>query len=143
MERRHTTLWRSAALLVAIAATVLAMALAAPTRAHALAQPNVCAFASQAPTFKGWAQLSFRGCLQPGQGTTMECRGLDAYRWTGAAWQAVDLNECTYSGVPVYAWPYATGWTWIWTQQTGWLATQSKHVLVYQGGTLRDSVHGH
>ena len=44
----------------------------------------------------------------------MECRGLDAYRRNGAAWQAVDLNECT-----------------------------SSNVLVYQGGTLRDSVHGH
>ena len=100
--------------------------------AHALGVPGaICTFASDAPNYIGWARISFRGCPEGGP-QTMDCKGATAWRWTGAAWQAHALSEC---GGPrqVYVYPYAAGWSWIWSQQTGWLAVRSDIVLIQSG----------
>lgn len=104
--------------------------MAAP--AHAMAQPMTnCTFASDAPNYVGWVTLAYRGCPN-GMAQTADCRAATAYRWTANGWQRYGLNEC---GGPrqVYVYPYAAGWSWIWSQQTGWLAVQSHLVLISQG----------
>ena len=129
--QRHTGIWRGAALLAVVMATVLAMALGAPSRAQAAsASAGSCTTAVQRPAFQGWAVLLFRGCPVAGAPQTADCRGLTAYRWGGAAWQRVDLNECNYAFPTVYAYPFGSGWSWIWTQRTGWLAVGSHAVQV-------------
>ena len=33
-------------------------------------------------------------------------------------------------GTRLYHHPYATGWSWVWTSATGWLAVRSHQVLI-------------
>ena len=51
---------------------------------------------------------------------------ISAWRWTGSTWQAVS-SEAFLPGSKAYFAPYAAGWRWAWTQQTGWVALQEKH----------------
>lgn len=128
------TIWRRIAIVatISIAAFTMASAVTAPP-AHALAGygGTSCTFASAQPNFIGWASLAYRGCVTSGLPSTADCRALTAYRWTGASWQPYGLNEC---GGPqqVYVYPYAAGWSWVWSSQTGWLAVRSDSVLIAQ-----------
>ncbi len=136
MTRRMHTTWRWLTTVATIAAAALAMSATIAAPAHATATgvgyDYECTFANQQPSYIGWATLSFRGCIAPGMAMTADCRGADAYRWTGASWQYYGLNECSRIG-QVYVYPYAAGWSWIWTQRTGWLAVRSNLVLVSSG----------
>jgi hypothetical protein len=132
-RRTNTTTWRWLATMATIAAATFAMTAVTAAPAHALGAPiYTCTTAVDEPNFVGWATISHRGCLEPGAPRTMECRASAAYRWTGAAWQKQSLSEC---GGPrqVYVYPYAAGWSWIWSQQTGWLAVQSSLVQIRGG----------
>jgi hypothetical protein len=78
--------------------------------------------------YKGWAHVS----------RNRNCGGIDrsydpdfsaprpAWRWTGTRWTAVSLDQAT----AIYVWPYATNWSWVWTQRTGWLALQDQYVVI-------------
>ena len=51
-------------------------------------------------------------------------RPVQAWKWTSSGWKSAEA----YPGQQVYVYPYATGWRWVWTQETGWLAVQEQHV---------------
>lgn len=103
--------------------------------------PNVRVCAAPAtdfPTYAGWGQLvtSFvagpspcYGLLpydidepQPAIGCLAGAPAVTAYRLVGRSWQATSMPL----GV-AYLSPYAPGWYWAWTQETGWLAVESSH----------------
>lgn len=46
-----------------------------------------------------------------------------AWRWTGSSWAKSGLDI----GTAAYFAPYATGWRWAWTQETGWVAIEQRH----------------
>ncbi len=123
-------IWRRALTIAIPLAVAISCSFAAT--ANAVAATYECTFTSDQPSYKGWATVAFRGCVTPGSASTTECRGATAYRWTGSAWQTVLLNECGGIG-QVYAWPFASGWTWIWSSRHGWLAIRSSQVLVSAG----------
>ena len=127
----RSTTWRRLATITALAVACVASTatLAAPAHALSPLPYDGCIYASQRTSFVGWADLDYRGCLPDGAATTADCKSLSAWRWTGRTWQAQALYDC-YDGTQVYAYPYAAGWTWIWTQRTGWLAIQSRLVIV-------------
>jgi hypothetical protein len=123
---------------------VVAIGLAAwmlPTQAHALTPaiacpaiyPSTCGgtaavYHSDRPSYVGWAMIDNR---------TIDCAncmylpGVAAYRWTASGWRGTSLAE----GTRVYAYPYATGWTWVWTQVGGWMAARSNHVKISSATT--------
>jgi hypothetical protein len=49
---------------------------------------------------------------------------IQTWRWTGTRW--VDGGGLQ-AGQKAYFAPYATGWRWAWTQQSGWVAIGSQH----------------
>ena len=81
-------------------------------------------------TYKGWAHVDvglYCGGMNPGQDYIDSLRApRPAWRWTGSAWTRASLATSTQ----VYVWPYATGWSWVWTQRTGWLAMQDEHLVI-------------
>jgi hypothetical protein len=54
----------------------------------------------------------------------MMVRPIPAWRWTGTEWVS---TPGLHDGQKAYLAPYATGWRWAWTQETGWLAIGSDH----------------
>lgn len=48
-----------------------------------------------------------------------------AWRWSGA-WTKTSVP----TGTRVWIYPYATGWHWIWTPNTGWLAMTNSRLLL-------------
>ena len=83
-------------------------------------------------TYKGWAHVA-NGC-----GISYENGYRIAWRWTGSTW----ARAYVWNGAQVYVWPYGGGWSWIWTQQTGWLALQSNVLLVNPLGNCMLGVTG-
>lgn len=83
------------------------------------------------PTFKGWATV-----VLPYNDPRTTCKAMDpicgpyvrSYSWNGA-WKTSPYTDLR-AGTRVYAWPYGSGWSWVWTQQRGWQAVQSKYVLI-------------
>lgn len=135
MTRTSSTTWRRITLVATIAAAALGMAAALAAPAYAdVRGPHVCTTAADAPNHVGWGMLGLRGCIAPGMAATTECRSAAAYRWTGASWVNVGVNECSGSR-EVYVYPYTTGWSWIWTQHAGWLAIRSHLVQVRMGAS--------
>ena len=53
-------------------------------------------------------------------------RAVTFWRWTGSAWGKATLTN----GEWVYVYPYAVGWSWVWTQRTGWVAAQDVSLFV-------------
>jgi hypothetical protein len=134
---------RKLVLAIATLAMALGFSLGAPASSHAVIycldgitypcgpEPTtVCTWHTDTPTYKGWATISRHQC---GGIRTMDLQIFTAWRWnaTTRSWARTTLNENTR----VYAWPFATGWSWVWTQSTGWLAIQSQYVLVSQTTT--------
>lgn len=131
MTRRARRTWRWIATVATLALALVSItATFGPTTANAtvLYPVGTCVTARENPHFIGWARLTYRGCPS-GLAQTADCKAMTAYRWTGRAWSVVVLNECNGVGA-VYVYPYAAGWSWIWTQRTGWLAVQSHAVLI-------------
>ena len=48
---------------------------------------------------------------------------VSAWRWTGGGWMATSIDI----GRSAYLAPYAAGWRWAWTKETGWVAIEQKH----------------
>lgn len=48
---------------------------------------------------------------------------IQAWRWTRSGWVSSGLQ----AGQKAYFAPYATGWRWAWTQETGWVAIGAQH----------------
>jgi hypothetical protein len=48
------------------------------------------------------------------------------WRWTGAQWAKQNVALGTWMWVQ----PYAVGWSWAWTAQTGWVAVQDRGLFV-------------
>lgn len=131
MRRITTRRWWTliAATATMLLATTASMAGAATSLA-AIPPRSSCAFATDMPLYKGWATMSFRGCPSDGGVVTDDCKGGTAYRWTNRGWVARGIGECGTGPSQVYVWPFASGWSWIWSQQTGWLAVESRYVLI-------------
>jgi hypothetical protein len=69
------------------------------------------------PFFQGWVNLAQGG----------DCNtSYWVWRWTGVAWQAATLPAQTR----VYVYPFAVGWSWIWTPSTGWVAARDHYLVV-------------
>lgn len=85
--------------------------------------------------YTGWARVDFplrhacANCLDGGFEVA-----LPVYQWTGTAWRTTSLST---NHRRVWVAPYASGWSWIWTQQTGWLAVQSSFLHVATVYTYR------
>jgi hypothetical protein len=88
----------------------------------------------QEPTFKGWGEVSLSRnyadrarCAQKIYPEPTNCR-VTAWRWnaTSRTWSRTSL----LSGTRTYIWPFATGWSWVWTSNTGWLAVSDDYVVV-------------
>lgn len=79
----------------------------------AAAEPGCSISARSVPAFKGWGTVS---------GTTNAA----AWAWVNGAWSARTLN----AGERVYVWPWGSGWTWAWTQRTGWIAAPTARLQV-------------
>jgi hypothetical protein len=73
-------------------------------------------------SYKGWANMLQNQC-----GKRLM---IAAWRWnaTTRSWSKTYIAGRTR----VYAWPFAQGWTWVWTSRTGWLATKDWRVIVNQ-----------
>ena len=85
---------------------------------------DTCTYATSQPLFKGNATIVHPGCQPVRWGGGYE--RMTAWRWTSTGWQATSVTE----GGTWYAWPFASGWTWVWSSATGWLAIQSDRVLL-------------
>lgn len=90
-------------------------------------------FASDQPGYIGWASIrsdSGYGFACPAN--ALNCTGtsgwrpVTAYRWSAGAWHATTIAH----GTSVYAYPYGSGWEWVWTSRTGWLATRANRVYI-------------
>lgn len=84
-----------------------------------------CSYATDQPNFTGWVTLDARSCPFGGP-MTKEIRFLTAWRWSNTGWSKVTISEFSR----VYVSPFGSGWSWIWKQDTGWLAIHSRYVLV-------------
>lgn len=81
-------------------------------------------YESDTPNYKGWA-LTFRNTTLMGLFDSNMTR-LPAWRWTGNSWVRTSRME----GTRVYAWPFAGGYAWTWTSDSGWLAMRADNVLI-------------
>jgi hypothetical protein len=111
--------------IAALMATLAAIALTAPATASA----DTCTYATDRPSYTGWVSLVHPGCQPVRYSGTYEW--FTAWRWTGSSWQAVSVSE----GVVFYVWPFGSGYSWVWSQSTGWLAITSEHVLIRRSFT--------
>lgn len=119
---------------VVLALITFAAALALPPAAHAThpacertdsAYYGCGVSVGSLATYKGWAHTfrhEYCGGAAPGGMVTIET--VRAWRWTSIGWRATTLR----GGERVYVWPFASGWSWVWTSSTGWLAMQD-HLL--------------
>jgi hypothetical protein len=73
--------------------------------------------------WSGWGYVDANTCT--GVCTAIYRTSVPAWRWNGR-WSATSLANNTQ----VYIYPYATGWSWVWTQSTGWLAVSDNYVWV-------------
>lgn len=125
-------------------AALLAFAASAPATASAAvlaATPNTCGgvdrapaigrpldFHSDCPSYKGWGRITSEGagsCIWNGCLRMPFTGPVTAWFWTGTAWHQSSLAN----GSSVYAWPYASGWSWAWNNGN-WYAVQSTHIRI-------------
>lgn len=76
---------------------------------------------------RGWTQLHVHNapCVYR-DGAPVMCPHpaapvVDAWRWTGTRWVSTTISE----SMRVYAYPYAAGYSWIWSRDGGWLAVRT------------------
>ena len=127
-------------------AVVWATMLVASPSSHAVTMTTDDGFrytqVSDYATYTGWARI---GAYVPGGYemlplTCVNCdtrgrwipahldftpRSVVFWRWTGS-WAKATLTN----GEWVYVSPYAVGWSWVWTQRTGWVAAQDSTLFV-------------
>lgn len=90
----------------------------------------VAVYASDEPSYTGWATIVSRAsagwCAAMG-GPDCSATSVQAWRWSGGRWLGLQLAH----GTRVYAWPFGSGWEWVWTPSTGWVAVHADRVLLY------------
>lgn len=102
-------------------------------------------YADQDTQFVGWGRIDLARCFEAGTAPYCATRATDiqcfrapcpqtrttvtAYRWAYGAWTPQTLTDRT----PVYIYPYGSGWSWVWSSATGWLAVRSSVVLTREG----------
>jgi hypothetical protein len=130
--RKHARrFWRSSIII----GTLAAIAMAIPTTASAIVAPpcsypgacqSIPSYVHPWAGYKGWGVVKTYYCA-PGMLCPMypTAAYAPAWRWNGAWNRAYVANE-----TPVYVYPYAVGWSWIWTANTGWLAMSDSYVYV-------------
>lgn len=97
---------------ILVVAVALLAALGAPRTAHA---------AISGTSYTGWGHVD----------TAVGTVTAPAWQWTGVAWSGTSRINFTR----VYIAPFAAGWVWTWTVDTGWLAMQSANVSAGDAGT--------
>lgn len=113
----------SATIVVAVLAFGAAQTSGTPVNAgvplSAPLQEPVPAYAS----YVGWGQVAsgygygfYGGAAQ----------GVTAWYWNGSSWS----QRSRYVGDRVYIYPYTSGWSWTWTQRTGWLAMRTSQLTI-------------
>lgn len=122
--------WHVAA--VAILTTLLVAAALAVSSAEASKRPVNAGVPLAAPynepipayaSYKGWGTV---------HSTYNDQRGFAgpiprvAWHWNGSAWS----QRSRTPGTRVYIWPYASGWSWTWTESTGWLAMHTSDLTI-------------
>jgi hypothetical protein len=75
-------------------------------------------YVSSLTYYKGWGNIRSAGPCS----TRLR---VYAWRWNGS-WTRTYLDANTR----VYIWPFATDWSWVWTQSTGWLAARDVNLVV-------------
>lgn len=79
-------------------------------------------FADKLPTYKGWAHVQiYHWGLRPDSPPVPT-----AWRWTRTGWVKTSLPV----GTQVYHYPFASGWSWVWTRTAGWMAIRSELVYI-------------
>ncbi len=117
--------------LVAILTTAVVAAALAVSSAEASKRPVNAGVPLAAPYnepipaydgFQGWGQV--------GSGTStayhLVAQTKVAWHWNGRSW----VQRSRTTGTRVYIWPYAAGWSWTWTQNTGWLAMRTSDLTI-------------
>jgi hypothetical protein len=70
------------------------------------------------PNYRGWGRVEANYCPPNAACLAVYYPTAEAYRWNGYRW----IQTSRRDNAQVYIWPYGAGWSWTWTQQTGWLA---------------------
>ena len=121
---------------MAIVAAIAATTLVLPSSASALAVncylPEGCPQPARQKIniygdYKGWAYVGQPSDNCGSGGMLCASRLYTAYRWTGSQWVARYMMRDTQ----IYAYPYGSGWQWVWTQNTGWLAMRTSDIYIY------------
>ena len=124
--------WHIAA--VAILTTVIVAAALAVSSAEASKRPVNAGVPLAAPynepipaydSYKGWGAV--HGTYGDFNGFAGPIHSKVAWHWNGTAWSQ---RYGRTPGLRVYIWPYAAGWSWTWTESTGWLAMQTRDLVI-------------
>ncbi len=76
-------------------------------------------------SYKGWGQVDYD--YGNGDLPLVGGRAQLAWQWyPNYGW----YQRSRSGGTRVYIWPFAKGWVWTWTQDTGWYAMQTKSVII-------------
>lgn len=120
-----------------VATLVLTGAMASVANAQiTLPDGSSCIYATDRPAFKGWAQIDARACPYGAQ--TADYKTVPAWHWSNGGWSRMNIGENTR----VYVYPFGSGWSWVWTKAMGWMAVQSKYVMVDQSYAIGDCTVG-
>lgn len=116
--------------MVAILATALVAAALAVSSAEASRRPVNAGVPLAAPyhepipaydSYKGWGTVD-RGMYA----NRLIVKSKVAWHWNGGSW----VQRSRTPSTRVYIWPYASGWSWTWTETTGWLAMQTSDLVI-------------
>lgn len=130
MSMLRVRTWHVAA--VAILTTLLVAAAVAVSSAEASKRPLNAGVPLAAPynepipayaSYKGWGTVEggFYGTAR-----LVAPAPKVAWHWTGTTW----VQRGRTPGTRVYIWPYASGWSWTWTESTGWLAMHTSDLMI-------------
>jgi hypothetical protein len=75
-------------------------------------------------SYRGWGQVAYASY---GTARLMAPRPVTAWEWNA---QRGWVQRSRSVGERVYIWPYAAGWSWTWTQSTGWYAMQTSALTI-------------
>ncbi|MCW2925141.1 MAG: hypothetical protein JWM98_2545 [Thermoleophilia bacterium] len=120
---------------VVVVALLVAIIASLATQAGTASATTIAAPSSVGPNFQGWTKLQsgYTSCgYDIGTGSVTTCRPerYPAYEWTASGWQSRTLAADTW----VYVYPYAAGYSWVYTQRTGWYAIQRSYIAPPGGG---------
>lgn len=120
--------WKAVHARAGIAAAAVTVALLAMTAPTASAGPG-----SGRGGWGGWGSrvgwthvVPSYDCSAATAPTIDSCRLVPrpAWRWNGAGWSPEVIN----ADERAYAAPYAPGWSWVWTDRTGWQVIETRFV---------------